>query len=71
LVQVGDADQLGAWIETVLTAHPDEVQRYSQGETRLIGFFMGEIMKASRGRADPKRVQPALREKLTGRAAGT
>jgi aspartyl-tRNA(Asn)/glutamyl-tRNA(Gln) amidotransferase subunit B len=64
LNQVGDTDQLGTWIEAVLSAYPDEVRRYGEGETRLLGFFMGAVMKESAGRADPKRVQPALRAKL-------
>lgn len=64
LVQVGDTDQLAAWMDTVLDAHPTEVQRYRQGETKLLGFFMGAVMKESKGRADPKRVQAALRERL-------
>ena len=64
LVQVGDADQLGEWIDAVLAAHPDEVRRFNEGETRLLGFFMGAVMKQSGGKADPKRVQPALRARL-------
>jgi aspartyl-tRNA(Asn)/glutamyl-tRNA(Gln) amidotransferase subunit B len=64
LTQVGDTDLLGAWIEAVLSAYPNEVRRYRQGESRLLGFFMGAVMKESRGRADPNRVQPALRARL-------
>jgi aspartyl-tRNA(Asn)/glutamyl-tRNA(Gln) amidotransferase subunit B len=66
LTQVGDTDQLNTWIVAVLTAHPDEVRRYAGGENRLLGFFMGAVMKESGGRADPKRVQPVLRAKLGG-----
>jgi aspartyl-tRNA(Asn)/glutamyl-tRNA(Gln) amidotransferase subunit B len=71
LRQVGDADQLAAWVEGVLAANPDEVRRYAQGETRLIGFFMGLVMKQSGGRADPKRIQAALKEKLGSRPVGS
>jgi aspartyl-tRNA(Asn)/glutamyl-tRNA(Gln) amidotransferase subunit B len=67
VIQVGDTGQLTGWIDTVLRAHPDEVRRYREGETRLVGFFMGEVMKQSAGRADPKAVQPVLREKLSDR----
>jgi aspartyl-tRNA(Asn)/glutamyl-tRNA(Gln) amidotransferase subunit B len=64
LVQVGDSQQVNEWIDAVLAGHPDEVRRFREGETRLLGFFMGAVMKQSGGKADPKRVQPALRAKL-------
>jgi aspartyl-tRNA(Asn)/glutamyl-tRNA(Gln) amidotransferase subunit B len=66
LVQVGDADQLGAWVGQVLEANSGEVQRYRGGEEKLLAFFTGQVMKASRGKADPKRVQEILRERLKG-----
>jgi len=64
LVQVGDVDQLGQWVEGVLQASPAEVARYRAGETKLLGFFTGQVMKQSGGKADPKRVQAVLQEKL-------
>ena len=64
LVQVGDADQLGTWVSDVLEASPAEVQRYKGGEEKLLAFFTGQVMKASRGQADPKRVQEILRDRL-------
>ena len=64
LLQVGDADQLGTWVDEVLAGHPGEVERYRGGETRLLGFFTGQVMKASRGQADPKAVGQLLRERL-------
>jgi len=66
LVQVGDTDALGRWVEEVLAAHPGEVARYRGGETKLMGFFVGQVMKKSQGKADPKGVQPVLQEKLKG-----
>ena len=66
LTQVGDQDQLKAWIDGVLAAHPGERSRYGAGETKLLAFFMGQVMKASRGKADPKAVQPLLRRALEG-----
>jgi aspartyl-tRNA(Asn)/glutamyl-tRNA(Gln) amidotransferase subunit B len=65
-VQVGDAEQLATWVGEVLAAHPAEVQRYQGGEEKLLAFFTGQVMKASRGKADPKRVQEILRERLGG-----
>ena len=64
LVQVGDSDQLGAWVDEVLAAHPAEVARFKGGEQKLIGFFTGQVMKRSGGKADPKGVAGMLAQKL-------
>jgi len=64
LIQVGDANTLGAWVEEVLAANPSEVERFRGGEAKLMGFFVGLVMKKSGGKADPKAVQPLLIEKL-------
>ena len=64
LIQVSDAGALGGWVDEVLSAHPAEVARFRGGETRLMGFFVGQVMKRSRGKADPKGVQPVLQERL-------
>jgi len=66
LVQVRDEAALGAWVDAVLAAHPTEVARYRAGETKMLGFLTGQVMKASRGKADPKGVQPVLVRKLGG-----
>ena len=67
LVQVSDVDALGGWVDEVLSAHPAEVARYRGGETKLMGFFVGQVMKRSRGKADPKGVQPLLQGRLAQR----
>jgi len=64
LIQVKDQDALAGWVDAVLAAHPSELARYRAGETKLIGFFVGQVMKQSGGKADPKGVQPVLRERL-------
>jgi aspartyl-tRNA(Asn)/glutamyl-tRNA(Gln) amidotransferase subunit B len=64
LVQVGDADQLGQWVDEVLRASPREVERYRGGETKLLGFFTGQVMKKSGGKADPKKAGVVLQDKL-------
>jgi aspartyl-tRNA(Asn)/glutamyl-tRNA(Gln) amidotransferase subunit B len=64
LTQVSDTDALGSWVDEVLVAFPKEVERYRAGETKLIAFFVGQVMKRSQGKADPKGVQPVLAEKL-------
>ncbi|MBL8980221.1 MAG: Asp-tRNA(Asn)/Glu-tRNA(Gln) amidotransferase subunit GatB [Gemmatimonadetes bacterium] len=67
LVQVGDADALGQWVDEVLAANPKEVERYRGGEGKLIGFFTGQVMKKSGGKADPKKIAPLLQERLGDR----
>ncbi len=64
LVQVSDQGALSGWVDEVLAAHPAEVGRFRSGETKLMSFFVGQVMKKSKGKADPKGVQPVLAEKL-------
>ena len=66
LAQIRDDDRIGAWIAGVLARHPEEIERFRAGERKLQGFFMGQVMKASRGKADPARVSRLLAEKLRG-----
>jgi aspartyl-tRNA(Asn)/glutamyl-tRNA(Gln) amidotransferase subunit B len=61
LIQVGDANALGAWVEEVLAANPSEVERFRGGEAKLMGFFVGQVMKKSGGKADPKLYSRCLR----------
>ncbi|HEX5387627.1 MAG TPA: Asp-tRNA(Asn)/Glu-tRNA(Gln) amidotransferase subunit GatB [Gemmatimonadales bacterium] len=67
LVQLRDQDALGRLVDEVLSAHPAEVQRFRSGEDKLMGFFVGQVMKRSQGKADPKGVQPVLARKLQER----
>jgi aspartyl-tRNA(Asn)/glutamyl-tRNA(Gln) amidotransferase subunit B len=60
LRQVGDDAQLAAWIDDVLTAHPDEAGRFLAGEQKLLGVLVGQVMKASGGKADPRKVNQLL-----------
>ena len=64
LVQVSDEGALTGWVDQVLAAHPGEVSRFRNGETKLMAFFVGQVMKRSKGKADPKGVQPVLQERL-------
>ncbi|MSR22905.1 MAG: Asp-tRNA(Asn)/Glu-tRNA(Gln) amidotransferase subunit GatB [Gemmatimonadetes bacterium] len=64
LAQVRDEGQLEGWVDEILAAHPDEVSRFKGGEAKLQGYFMGLIMKASRGKADPGEVVRLLAAKL-------
>jgi len=60
LRQVDDDAQLVAWIDEVLVAHPDEARRFLAGEKKLLGVLVGEAMKASGGKADPRKVNQLL-----------
>ncbi|HSA56701.1 MAG TPA: Asp-tRNA(Asn)/Glu-tRNA(Gln) amidotransferase subunit GatB, partial [Gemmatimonadaceae bacterium] len=60
LLQVGDDAQLAAWIDAVFAEHPDEARRFLAGERKLLGVLVGLVMKASGGRADPRRVNQLL-----------
>ncbi len=64
LIQVRDTGALAGWIDEVVGSAPNEVARFRQGETKLIGFFVGQVMKRSGGKADPKAIQPLLIERL-------
>ena len=61
---IADRDFLGKVIREVLTGHPELVERYCNGEDRLLGFFVGQVMKATNGRAEPRLVNKLLVEAL-------
>lgn len=64
LLQESNADALNEWVEQALAAYPDKVEEYKNGKKGVIGLFMGEVMKFSGGKADPKLASAMLREKL-------
>ncbi len=64
LEQISDQAQLGPLIDGILESHPAEVKAYRGGKTGLLGFFVGQVMRQTRGQADPKAVNQMLREKL-------
>jgi aspartyl-tRNA(Asn)/glutamyl-tRNA(Gln) amidotransferase subunit B len=64
LIQVTDRSAIDTVVAQVLAAHPGEVESYRGGKTKLLGFFVGRIMKETRGKANPKMVNEILREKL-------
>ena len=64
LMQNSDEDALKGFILKVFELHADEVTRYRAGEKQLTGFFMGQLMKVSQGKADPKLANGLLRQML-------
>lgn len=65
LAQVSDSSALEGEIDDIITAHPDEVARFKAGNTKLMGFFVGQVMKATQGKANPKLVNQILSKKLS------
>jgi aspartyl-tRNA(Asn)/glutamyl-tRNA(Gln) amidotransferase subunit B len=51
-------------VDEVLVAMPAEIERYRSGKVNLLGVFVGEVMKKSKGKADPKLTSELLRKKL-------
>ena len=66
LVQISDDSALEAAVAEVIEQNPDAVVSYRSGETKVVGFLVGQVMRATRGRADPKRVNELLVEALSG-----
>lgn len=64
LIQNTDTDFLAGLVDKVITEFPDKVAAYQKGKKGLIGFFMGEVMKRSKGSAGPKETRALLMEKL-------
>jgi aspartyl-tRNA(Asn)/glutamyl-tRNA(Gln) amidotransferase subunit B len=66
LTQISDAGALETIIDELLAAHPNELEQYRAGKTKLQGFFVGQMMKKTGGRADPKLANQLLVQKLQG-----
>ncbi len=64
LVQISDSDAIEAAVLEVLEQSPDEVAAYKGGKTRLMGFFVGQVMKKTKGKANPGLVNQILQQKL-------
>ncbi|MBX7054452.1 MAG: Asp-tRNA(Asn)/Glu-tRNA(Gln) amidotransferase subunit GatB [Pyrinomonadaceae bacterium] len=62
--QVSDADAIGKIVDEVIAASRANVEAYRAGNEKLFGFFVGQVMKASQGRANPKVVNEILKQKL-------
>lgn len=64
LAQVSDSSALEDEIEKIISSYPDEVARFKAGNPKLMGFFVGQVMKATQGKANPKLVNQILGKKL-------
>ncbi len=66
LKQVTDSGAIEGLVDEVIAANPDQVAEYLGGKDKLIGFFVGKVMQASQGKANPGMVNQLLKKKLTG-----
>ena len=65
LIQVSDTGEIDAIIDQIIAANPAQTEQYRAGKEALFGFFVGQTMKASQGKANPKVVNERLRAKLS------
>lgn len=64
LTQISDGAAIGAMIDEVLAANPQQLESYRGGKDKLFGYFVGQVMKASKGQANPALVNQTLKDKL-------
>jgi aspartyl-tRNA(Asn)/glutamyl-tRNA(Gln) amidotransferase subunit B len=65
LVQISDSASIGALVDQVLAANPAQAEQFRAGKQQVLGFLVGQVMKASKGKANPQQVNDALRAKLS------
>ena len=64
LKQITDTGAIEALVDEVIANNPDQVEQFKAGKEKVLGFFVGQIMKATQGKANPAQVNQLLREKL-------
>jgi aspartyl-tRNA(Asn)/glutamyl-tRNA(Gln) amidotransferase subunit B len=64
LKQVTDTGAIEAIVDEVIAENPDNVEKYRGGKDKLFGFFVGQVMKKSQGKANPAAVNELLKKKL-------
>ncbi len=64
LLQISDSSEIGKIIDELIARSPKEVERFRAGDEKLIGFFVGQAMKASKGKANPQMLNDLLKKKL-------
>ena len=66
LKQITDSDAIEKVIDDVIAGNPKQLEQYRAGQDKLFGFFVGQVMKASQGKANPAQVNDLLKKKLSG-----
>ena len=64
MAQITDEDQIAAVAREIIAANPKQVEQYRNGKTATLGWFVGQVMKATRGQANPQMVQEVLKKEL-------
>jgi aspartyl-tRNA(Asn)/glutamyl-tRNA(Gln) amidotransferase subunit B len=64
LKQISDTGELEKIVDSVIAAHPEQVEQFRAGKTKVLGFLVGQIMKATQGKANPGQVNELLKSKL-------
>jgi aspartyl-tRNA(Asn)/glutamyl-tRNA(Gln) amidotransferase subunit B len=65
LLQVTDTGEIEGIIKKIIADNPKEAERYRAGETKLLGLFVGKVMKESKGKANPKTVNELITKNLS------
>jgi len=66
LVQISNSGELEVIVDNVMTQHADAVEQFRSGKQGSLGFLVGQVMKATQGRANPQTVNELLRKRLAG-----
>jgi aspartyl-tRNA(Asn)/glutamyl-tRNA(Gln) amidotransferase subunit B len=66
LKQITDTGAIETMIDAIIQANPQQVEQYRAGKEKVFGFFVGQVMKQSQGKANPQQVNALLKEKLKG-----
>jgi len=66
LVQVSDEGELQTMVDEIVAANPAQAEQYREGKTKVMGFFVGQLMKKTQGKANPKMANELFHQKLTG-----
>ena len=64
LKQISDDSAIEPIVDEILANNPNQIEQYKSGNTKLLGYFVGQVMKATQGKANPKQVNELLRKKL-------
>ena len=64
LKQVTDTGAIEAWVDDVIAKNPKQVEQFKSGQTKMLGFFVGQVMKLSQGKADPAMINALIAQKL-------
>jgi aspartyl-tRNA(Asn)/glutamyl-tRNA(Gln) amidotransferase subunit B len=65
LLQISDEADLERVVDEVLKESPKEVERFKKGEAKLLGYFVGQVMKKTKGKANPRMVNDLIKKKLS------